>query len=601
MPKSELDKVPSNGQTHGNFSLQIDQKDLAASYSSGNYEELITKACDWLRSFSLTQLKETSPQVRRIFDFNAEVLGHYLSRPDLNIKKNSLLKLLRLHQPLSNVFANSSYRNADFWASRRIENNRVSVLYLPLLLTRNSQPFSRGFLFDQNPELASEWYGQYLFGVRSFIDPVALENLRTHLRFWDSRMHFGISISNGYMRSTYIDPQLDSLWKNNFNNLTKRNLNNIKITNNPNKKSIAILTARWAKVHPTYKNRLPLFEELSKAYDLTLVHLGPKRSDIDTKIFKRVINASFQNGRLTAPELFNNDFSMAFYPDIGMNVESRFLSNLRLAPIQATTNSHPVSTFGSEIDFFITGAESEEAVENAHRHYSERLVLIPGIGTLPTVPQTPISVKSSAADRASALVCCPWGSLKANNLIVKTLLEIKNRASRKITYRFLMTLGADSGHLPPIYQDLIDILGPDSVELFADLPYERYMEKFAECDIAIDAFPFGGNTSIIDSIYLRKPMVSRAGWQFYNKAGSVILKKCGLSELCAESEEGYMSIILSLLGDTKFYENTLVKLRGVNLEECLGSLTSPSALTTACKYLIDKQPDASQRNPITLG
>jgi hypothetical protein len=164
-----------------------------------------------------------------------------------------------------------------------------------------------------------------------------------------------------------------------------------------------------------------------------------------------------------------------------------------------------------------------------------------------------------------------------------------------------MTLGADSGHLPPIYQDLVDILGPDSVELFADLPYERYMEKFAECDIAIDAFPFGGNTSIIDSIYLRKPMVSRVGWQFYNNAGSVILKKCGLSELCAESEEGYMSIILSLLGDTKFYENTLVKLRGVNLGECLGSLISPSALTTACKYLIDKQPDASQRNPITLG
>jgi starch synthase len=38
--------------------------------------------------------------------------------------------------------------------------------------------------------------------------------------------------------------------------------------------------------------------------------------------------------------------------DIGMNVESRFLSNLRLAPAQVTTNSHPVSTFGSKIDFF---------------------------------------------------------------------------------------------------------------------------------------------------------------------------------------------------------------------------------------------------------
>ena len=601
MPEQDKDKPPTNDRSLGEFSLQINQKDLAASYSSGDYEGLVTKVCSWLSSFSSTQLKEVSPQARRIFDFNAEALGHYLSRPDLNIRKSSLLKLLRLHQPLSNVFANSNYRNADFWVSRRIENSRAPVLYLPLLLTRNSQPFSRGSLFDQNPELASEWYGQYLFGVRSFVDPVALENLREHLRFWDSRMYFGISISNGYMRSTYIDPQLDSLWKSNFNNLTKRNLSDIKITNNPNKKSIAVLTARWAKVHPTYKNRLPLFERLSKAYDLTLVHLGPKRSDIDTRLFKRVINASFQNGRLTAPELFNNNFSMAFYPDIGMNVESRFLSNLRLAPIQVTTNSHPVSTFGSEIDFFITGAESEEAVDSAHRHYSERLILIPGIGTLPTIPQTPISFNCNTVGRGSALVCCPWGSLKANNTIVKTLLEIKNRASKKIIYRFLMTLGADSGHLPPIYQDLVDILGRDSVELFADLPYERYMEKFAECDIAIDAFPFGGNTSIIDSIHLRKPMVSRAGWQFYNRAGSVILKKCGLDELCAESEEGYISIILGLLDHPKFYENTLVKLRNINLEECLGGLTSPSALTDACKFLMGTRPDASQRSPITLG
>lgn len=601
MHKKDKDAVANKDRSIGDFSLQINHKELAESYSSGDYEGLVTKICGWLGYFSSTQLKEVSPQTRRIFDFNAETLGHYLSRPDLNIKKNSLLKILRFHQPLSNVFANSSYRNADFWVSRRIEGGRISVLYLPLLIARNSLQFGRGHLFDQNAELASEWYGQYLFGVRSFVNPLVLGNLREHLRFWDSRMYFSISISNGYMRSTYIDPQLDSLWKNNFNDLVKKNLTDIKINNNPNKKSIAVLTARWAKVHPTYKNRLTLFEDLSKAYDLTLVHLGPQRSDIDTSIFKKVISARFQNGRLIAPELFNNEFSMAFYPDIGMNVESRFLSNLRLAPIQATTNSHPVSTFGSEIDFFITGIESEEVCERAHRHYSERLVLVPGIGTLPTTPEAQISSESTSVIGDRALICCPWGSLKANNTIIKTLLDIKNRASKQITYRFLMTLGADSGHLPPIYQDLVDILGEGSVELFADLPYEHYLEKFAECHMAIDAFPFGGNTSIIDSIYLGKPIVSRSGWQFYNKAGSIILRRCGIDELSTESEEGYASVILRLLEDPKFYEVTVKKLKNINLKECLRGLTSASALTDACTYLINMGPDSNQRSPIILG
>ena len=579
----------------------IDSKELASLYGSGNFEGLIDRVCQWLQQFSQTQLKEVPKDLRKSFDSNAETLGYFLSRPDLNFKQSSLLKLIRSHQALANVFSNSSYKNADHWIKPRINNRKVSPLYLPLLVVRNELTFNRSHLVEQNQSLVSEWYGQYFFGTRSFINKNVLENLREHLSFWDPRMECCISISNGYMRSTYIDPSLDRLWKFNFNKLVKEKFSRTTVTNKANRKSIAVLTARWASVHPTYKNRLPLFEALSKEFDLTLVHLGPSRRDIDTTLFKKVINVSFRMGRISSPELFNNDFAMAFYPDIGMNVESRFLSNLRLAPVQVTSNSHPVSTFGSEIDFFITGASSEEHPSEASRHYSERLVLLPGIGTLPVMPTVQVP-KAKQVDSAGGetIVCCPWGSLKVNHALVEALEQVKVRSRKRIKFRFLMTLGADSGHLPPIYEDLVDHLGREYVELFADLPYPEYMTKFSECDLALDAFPFGGNTSIIDSVFLKKPMVSRVGWQFYNRAGPEILKLCGLENLCAVNENTFINQAVRLIDDIPFYNSIIDILNAVDLQKVLSQLSSAPAFVEACRYLIHERPDPKIRTPLSF-
>lgn len=597
VPSDNTSKASTSGER---FPTDVGGKELASLYANGHYEGLLDHICKWLQGFAQTQIKEITPVLQRSFDTNAETLGYFLSRTDLNFKQSSLLRLLKNHQAFSNIFANSCYGNADQWIKPRMNNNKISVLYLPLLQVRNSLAINRSDLFKQNNSLSSEWYGQYLFGVRSFINKNALLNLKEHLSFWDPRMEFCLSMSNGYMRSTYIDPALDRLWKSNFNNLVKQKFSFSGILNKPNPKSIAVLTARWANVHPTYKNRLPLFEALAERFDLTLVHLGPERKDIDTRLFKKVVRAGFHNGRINSPELFNNNFSMAFYPDIGMNVESRFLSNLRIAPIQVTSNSHPVSTFGSEIDFFLTGKDSEESPSAAQRHYSERLVLLPGIGTLPVLPKVKVTAqrKSTSNDKV-VTIACPWGSLKVNYPLIEALNQIKKGAAKtRVRFRFLMTLGPDSGHLPPIHKDLIHHLGPDSVELFADLPYDLYMQRFSECDFALDAFPFGGNTSIIDSIYLQKPMVSRVGWQFYNRAGPEILKRCGLAELCATSEDAYINKALQLINDSHYFETVIKNLESVDLKAVLSQLSSKSAFVDACEYLIKERPDPRLREPL---
>lgn len=583
------------------FNIRINEKALATAYAQGAYSDLSKIISDWLIELSKVQFKLINNKSLSLFDFSAEVIGHYLTRPDLNFSQKEFLQLLRLHQPITNLFALSQYKNSDFFLKPTGFESKPSVLQLPLVNARNKTGFSRSLLFSQNALIASEWYGQYLFGVRSFSSELATNNLRDHLNFWDERMILCVSLSNGYMRSTYIDPNIDRHYKHNFNNLVKSKMSSIRVGSNPDKKSIGIVTARWAAVHPTYKNRFQLFKELSKSYDLTLVHIGAERSDLDKSIFKRVIGAKFENGRINAPELFNNQFSMLFYPDIGMNVESRFLSNLRLAPIQVTTNSHPVSTFGSNIDFFLTGSESEEDPASASRHYSERLVLIPGIGTLPGVPTTKTTVGSVVRplSQDELIVGCPWGSLKINYRLLCLLKRIRGASQKRIKFRFLATLGTDALHHPSTLIDLQDVLGED-VELFADLPYPDYMDKLAEASFALDAFPFGGNTSVVDCLHLNLPIVSRLGWQFYNRAGPVILKRAGLEELVVSNDDDYVDLGCRLINDPSLLESIREKMSAIDLKILLDGLTSTEAFVAACQHLITDRPDASIRSPIVI-
>ena len=47
--------------------------------------------------------------------------------------------------------------------------------------------------------------------------------------------------------------------------------------------------------------------------------------------------------------------------------------------MQVTSYGHSVSTHGAEVDYFVAGEDAED-IKNVASHYSERVVLIPGIG-----------------------------------------------------------------------------------------------------------------------------------------------------------------------------------------------------------------------------
>ena len=45
--------------------------------------------------------------------------------------------------------------------------------------------------------------------------------------------------------------------------------------------------------------------------------------------------------------IVDEQFDIIFYPDLGMKMESIWLANKRLAPIQIASYGHPVSSYGA--------------------------------------------------------------------------------------------------------------------------------------------------------------------------------------------------------------------------------------------------------------
>jgi len=339
----------------------IDETQLASAYSSGQYPKVVEHIIDYLGKFNEYAAAYLDEQSIVNLDHTVEAIVYYLSRPSFNLNREMFGRILGLHTQFTHMVAVSSYGNTENICQSHFRKNSPNIPLMLLAVNRNPSPPPREKFFDLDARLATVWYGQYFVATRSFTSKHVHENLRQHMEFWDKRMPLVPTLTSGYMRCTYVDPTLDKKWRVRFNALVKEAFKNLVIKNTPNKKKMALITGRWSPVNPTYKNRYPLLKALAQKYEIDLIHCGEERSDLDTSLFAAVKPATFKAGSLNLQAFYENDYGLVYYPDIGMNVESRLMSNIRLAPVQVMSNSHPVSTYGSEIDYFLTGKDSESA------------------------------------------------------------------------------------------------------------------------------------------------------------------------------------------------------------------------------------------------
>ena len=500
---------------------------------------------------------------------------------------------------IGNLVAGSSFGTTDPQVRVLMKQPGNLIKLLTLLSSRNRVPIDRGKFFDTDPRYASRWYSVCYHVTRLL--KVVHDNQREHAAYVDERYEpDATKIGGPYFAITYIAPDLQRPLRRKINSVVRRQLQDISIVNTPRRNSIAVASGRWYPSHAVYRSLYPLVAPLAADYDLTLINFDLSRP-VDTGLFSRVHSVSTKDKASIQAAVGENDFQLIFFPDIGMTTESILMSNLRVAPIQATGYGHPVSGFGTEVDYFIGGADVEVA-SMAGENYDERLVLIPGIGAAPVHP----TYKRTGNYRPNdpVVVNCPWTQQKINYELLSALREAADRSRRKVLFRiFASTMLEDTGGLQAFMRELTGILGSDGVQVARRLSPDAYMGEMEKGDFSLDAYPFGGYNTIVDSLYLGKPVIAREGTAFYNRCASALLRKVGLEDLVTSSHEEYINKIVRLIDDDVYRNELYQRITEMDLDSLIFQSVEHGYFKKAIDYLIanhDRLKSEGAREPIFI-
>lgn len=494
-----------------------------------------------------------------------------------------------------NLVAISSFRTTDAHLAIVLPQQNNLIKILTLLNARCLTKIDRKPIFDLNPAAASLWYAHYACGYYGSLQcKVGHENLREHFGFQHPQLEINEQIQEAYFGSTYAGDNLDQIVKPVVNRSARKKLSPLPpIINHPDKKKIALISGLWNPRTSVCRTYFECVKALKEHYHLTFIGLFGAESDLS--IFDEVRDISIKNGSLDFSAIQNNDYQVILYPDIGMNEVSILLANLKIAPIQIGLTGHPVSTFESEVNYFISGA-AVEIKEHPEKHYSERLVLLPGMGMVHNVPlYTYKGLKKPTAASSPILINALCWSQKINHDYINVLAKLIQHCERPVKIRFFVgnSLGRANDFIP-FLRDMTAQLGEEHLQIMPPLDYETYMRTIEKGDITVDSYHFGGSNTVSDSLFCRVPTVTWNSDKWYGRIGSVMLGLIGLEECAVDTEEEFIAITARLVNDDAYRSEIRERLLAADLENTIYAKEEAKNFAKAIDYLIENHEQLQQ-------
>ncbi|HVX84439.1 MAG TPA: hypothetical protein VH253_06450 [Phycisphaerae bacterium] len=573
-------------------------------FHQGRHESLCDEFLRVLRYFELYAFSTVGGDDNaRFIDTFVELFLSLLTQPQFTIPPRHTWAFIDQNHTIANLAAISRFGTTDPFLQPLLAPQSDLVKVLALYSARNRIEIDRQTLFDANPDLASRWYTEYAALFTSVCDPLIAENLRKHFHFHHPALVASFKVADVMYGSTYVGGGADRAIKPLMNASLQRWLHDTlpPVRNRPQPHKIAILSATWRDGHSSCRIYRGFFEQLRHRYDLTFIHLGEQPAT--THMFDRVISIP----RLLDPgalaPLLDNDFQMAIFPEAAMQLETVLLSNWRIAPIQVCLLGQSVSTWGSQIDYCISGASCEPH-DHPEQNYSERLILLPGAG----VSHEPPSYARVGREPSRFLtINCPWTSQKIHHVFLDTLAKVLARLDIPLLLRIFLAGSTKraNDHLL-VTRRLSQALHPHRIEFIPEVPYEVYMRLMEQGDFTLDSYFFGGCNTVSDALHLRSPTITWQGDAWYNRIASEMLRQAGLEECIARSESEYIALARRMITDNAWRESLHARLQAADLDATVYSPREATHFAAAIDYLMQNHErlrndrDAGATNPIRI-
>jgi predicted O-linked N-acetylglucosamine transferase (SPINDLY family) len=303
------------------------------------------------------------------------------------------------------------------------------------------------------------------------------------------------------------------------------------------------------------------FEELDRGrFAVHAFHLG-SNSDEETS-FARAHASHFEEGkaglRQWVETILASRLDVLLYPEIGMDPMTARLASLRLAPVQAASWGHPETTGLPTVDYYLSAEDFEP--DNAQDHYTERLVPLPALGCFYRPARVEHLIPELDAlgirDDASCLLLCPGVPFKYAPRYDWVFPEIARRLGSCKFVFFTHNKRNLSERLHHRLRVAFESSGLDSERFVAFVPWLNRPAFYGLMKIArayLDTIGFSGFNTAMQAMECGLPLVTREGRYMRGRLASGILRRIGLAELVAASEQQYIERVVRLARDDDYH------------------------------------------------
>ena len=292
-------------------------------------------------------------------------------------------------------------------------------------------------------------------------------------------------------------------------------------------------------------------------FEVIAYHLHPGVDAIGNEIaasvdrFRHLVGPRWRVADV-ATAIRDDALDVLVYLELGMHSMSFALAALRLAPIQCAAWGHPTTTGHPTIDYYLSAASMEPP--DAAAQYSERLVLLPGIGTQYSLPAIPEDTDRArfALPGGKVLLLCPQSLFKVHpdndDLLAAvvagaadaTLVLFEGRHPA-LTDRFMRRLERAFGARGLAIRERAIVL--------PSLSHPDYLRVNRVCDAMLDTLHWSGGNTSLDALACGLPVVTLPGALMRSRQTAGMLEVLGAPDLIAANRDEYLRIALRLAND----------------------------------------------------
>jgi uncharacterized protein (TIGR03032 family) len=289
-------------------------------------------------------------------------------------------------------------------------------------------------------------------------------------------------------------------------------------------------------------------------FEVVVLSVGDHRDELAER-FRRAADRFVPIPRnvATARQLIADEqLDLLLFTDVGMDALTYTLAFSRMAPVQAATWGHPVTTGSPTMDWFLSSELLE--TDEAREHYTERLLTPGTLGTYyyrPRLEGPAPSRRDLGLDDDRTLYLCPQTLFKFHPEFDEVLAGILRRDPRGQ----LALIEGRTANWTQQLKGRFERVMPDvtaRIRWLPALPNRDFLHVLAGADVMLDPLHFGGGNTSYEALLAGTPIVTLPGEFLRSRITRALYAKMDWLDLVAETKDEYADLAVRLGTDTDY-------------------------------------------------